>query len=163
VIEFDVRGLEEMMRQLSPDKAQAAMRKGMESAMRDAANQTKLQTPVDTGLLRADIQSEAREEGGDILGVLGTNKQYAKPVEYGTGLLSDAPDSKKSRYFPPPSALEGWAKRHGLNAYQVAHSIYMKGGTEPKRMFRSVLESRFFNTIVLQRVGMALQRALGAK
>ena len=139
------------------------MMRGMDKAMRDGANQTKLQTPVDTGLLRSDIQSEAREDAGDVIGVLGTNKAYAKPVEYGTGVFSEAPDSKRTPYFPPPSALAGWANRYGLNPYAVAWSIFKKGGTKPARMFRSTLESRFFQTIVLQRVGTELRRALDKK
>lgn len=161
MITFDVRGINEMVAALDPAKARDAMFRGMASAMRDAANQSKLQTPVDTGLLRASINSEARMDGGDVLGVVGTNQAYAKPIEYGTGIFSEAPDSKKSRYFPPSSALEGWAKRHGLNAFLVARAIFRRGGTKPHRMFRSVLESRFFSTIVLQRVGQNLERALG--
>lgn len=161
MIEIEVKGLEEMMRRLDPSKVTPAIKRGMESAMRDAANQAKLQTSVDTGQLRASIESEVRVEGDDVLGVVGTNKEYAKPIEYGTGIFSDAPDSSHSPYFPPPSALEGWAKRHGLNAFAVARGIFMRGGTKPHRMFRSVLESRFFSTIVLQRVGDQLRRALG--
>ena len=161
MIDIETRGLDEMIARLDPSKVKPALMRGMSALMRDAANQSKLQTPVDTGLLRSSILSEARAEGDDILGVLGTNKEYAKPVEYGTGIFSEAPDSKRQRYFPPPSALEGWAKRHGANAYAVARAIYMRGGTKPARMFRSVLESRFFQTIAVQRIEDAVRRALG--
>lgn len=161
MIDIDASALDGMMRQLDPQKAQRSMLRGMDIAMRDAASQTKLQTPVDTGMLRASINSEARLDGSDVVGVLGTNKEYARPVEYGTGVFSEAPDSKRTRYFPPPSALGGWAKRHGVSAYAVAWAIFKRGGTPPRRMFRSVLESRFFQTIVVQRVGNAVRRALG--
>lgn len=161
MIEINARGLDELMRRLDPTKAQVAMLRGMDVAMRDAANQAKMQTPVDTGLLRASISSESRVDGSDVVGVVGTNKEYAKPVEYGTGVFSEAPDSRHTPFFPPPGALEGWAKRHGMNAYAVAWAIFKRGGTRPARMFRSVLESRFFQTLVVQRVGNAVQRALG--
>lgn len=32
--------------------------------------------------------------------------------------------------MPPPAALEGWARRHGANAYMVARAIYLRGGLE---------------------------------
>ena len=160
MITIDTSALDEMMRRLDSQRVKSALRDGMDKAMRDAANQAKLQTPVDTGLLRASISSEAREDGGDVIGVVGTNKEYAKPVEYGTGVFSEAPDSKKSPFFPPPGALEGWAKRHGLNAHAVAWAIFKRGGTRPARMFRSVLESRFFQTMAVQRISDALRRAM---
>lgn len=160
MITIDTSALDEMMRRLDSQQVRTALRQGMDKAMRDAANQAKLQTPVDTGLLRASISSEAREEGGDVIGVVGTNKEYAKPVEYGTGVFSEAPDSKRSPFFPPPGALEGWAKRHGMSAYAVAWSIFKRGGTRPARMFRSVLESRFFQTTTVQRISDALRRAM---
>lgn len=160
MIEIDTRALNEMMRRLDPQSSRSALRQGMDAAMRDAANQAKLQTPVDTGLLRASISSEARDDGDDVIGVVGTNKEYAKPVEYGSGIFSEAPDSKRSPFFPPPAALEGWAKRHNTSAYAVAWAIFKRGGTRPARMFRSVLESRFFQTVAVQRIGDALRRAV---
>lgn len=66
----------------------------------------------------------------------------AAAMEWGTGLLSEASDSKKTRHFPPPDALNDWAIAHGFeNGWVVARSIYNKGGLKPRRMFRRALSN----------------------
>lgn len=101
-------------------------------------------------------------------GKAGTNAKHAKPVEYGTGLLSDAPDSKHRRYFPPPMALDAWAIRHGFHTSRtstdarksvgltasdagpttapgsygviISRIIWRRGGTKPQRTLRNAAD-----------------------
>lgn len=52
----------------------------------------KKNAPVDTGNLRASIESEVRLEGSDTLaGFVGTNTDYAPFVELGTSRMSAQP------------------------------------------------------------------------
>jgi hypothetical protein len=50
--------------------------------------------------------------------------KYAAPVEYGS-----------KPHFPPISALQGWADRHGIPVWAVALKI-AREGTEPRYMWR---------------------------
>lgn len=43
----------------------------------------KERTPVDTGRLRASISGQVRDGGGGPVGAIGTNVDYAAPVEFG--------------------------------------------------------------------------------
>lgn len=98
----------------------------------------KKNAPVDTGRLRSSITHAVRTTGlinPTIQGIVGTNVKYAPYMEYGTGTFAG-----KSPYFPPPSALEGWARRHGMNAYLVALAIFENGGLEPRHYFKDALE-----------------------
>lgn len=74
---------------------------------------------VDRGRLRNSIGTETtsnRERS------VGSNVDYAPHVEFGT-----------SPHFPPPDALEGWARRHGFGeggGFLVARAIARKGTKE---------------------------------
>lgn len=162
MIDVQVNGMAQIIKQLDPKKARAAMVRGMSKSGKDTEGTVKMATPVDTGRLRQSVTSEVRQDGSGVTLVMGSNVEYAKPVEYGAGRLSDAPDSSGNAFFPPPSALAGWAKRHGnLNPFLVARAIFARGGLRPRRMFRSVMESRFFGTVVSTRVLGELRKALG--
>src|SRR5262245_44630512 len=67
---------------------------------------------------------------------VGSNSPTIRFGEYGTGLLSEDPQSKKQRYFPPPSALEPWAIAHGTTGRAVAFAIWKRGGIKPRRFLR---------------------------
>ena len=68
--------------------------------------------PVDTGRLRASITSRIEETKATIAPTV----HYGAHVEFGT-----------RPHFPPPSALEPWARRHGMNAFAVARAISRRG------------------------------------
>jgi hypothetical protein len=149
VSEFDwsVQGMD-FAKMLNPDKATAAMKRGLSRGLKVVTNQVKVETPVDTGELRASITDEVRVEGNVIVGVVGTVVGYAPHVEFGT-----AP------HFPPPAALAGWARRHGVNPFLVARAI-AKRGTKAHRMFGKVLESPFVSGIVERFVSDDLRKAI---
>jgi len=72
---------------------------------------------VDTGALRASITPEIRVEGeGTIVGVVGSNLEYAPFVEFSC-----------RAHWPPPGALARWAERHDMDEYLVARAISRRG------------------------------------
>lgn len=59
----------------------------------------------------------------------------ARWMEYGTGELSEDPQSARQRYFPPPERLRDWSVDHNLDPYAVAFGIWQRGGTPPTHFF----------------------------
>lgn len=147
MFEWSAQGLD-FAKTLNPSAAKAAMKTGLNKGLTVAANQVKVETPVDTGRLRAGTTTEVREQGGEIVGVLGNNATYAPFVEEGT-----------RPHFPPPLALAGWAKRVGANPFVVARAIAKKG-TKARRMFGKVLESPFISGMVERFVSDELRKVI---
>lgn len=127
-ISIDVRGDDNVKRNL---KAIGDALEGQEmgNTMRDATmmltaeaqlNLVGYQSPgvggVDTGRLRSSISPGVEHSAIGWLGRVGTPVTYAPFVEYDT-----------SPHFPPLSALEGWARRHGTTAWVVARAIAKRG------------------------------------
>ncbi len=117
----EVKGLRETQAKI--DQVIRDMRgEPMLEAMRDATllvtGTARTLAPVDTGRLRASILPEVRSNAltGSVMGVVGSNVDYAPYMELGT-----------KAHFPPLSALEVWAKRHGTTAFVVAKAIARKG------------------------------------
>lgn len=84
-------------------------------------------TPVDTGNLRSRITITESDNG--LTATVGTNVHYAPHVEFGT-----------RPHWPPLSALQPWARRHGFpagrrGAFLVARAIARRG-TKARRMFQ---------------------------
>lgn len=107
------------------------------------------EAPVDEGRLSSSIEGVVTVVGGTMLRiVLGTNLDYAQPLEEGT-----------SAFFPPPSALRGWAGRvlgdEDL-AYPVAASI-AESGIEEHRFLRQGLHEHL--TWALDRINRAIHES----
>lgn len=145
--EWSVSGID-LAKALDPSAARAAMKKGLSKSLKIVTNQVKVETPVDTGRLRAGTTDEVRESGNEIIGVVGNNVEYAPFVENGS-----AP------HFPPIAAVQGWADRHGIPAFLVARSI-ARNGTKAHRMFGRVLESPFVAGIVSRYVAEELRKVV---
>lgn len=98
----------------------------------------KLRAPSDTGRLRSSIQTEIRKEGFEA--IIFSDVNYAMPVEEGA-----------KPHFPPPDALSGWAKRHGLHGLEfvIARAISRRGLPPRPFLFPSWDEERpnFINNI----------------
>jgi len=116
--------LDQVVRDLRGEAMLSAMRESTLLVTRSA----KKYAPVDTGRLRASITPEVRRSGVQILGVVGSNVQYAAAVELGS-----------KPHFPPVAALETWARRKGLNPYLVARAISRRG-TKPRRYLQRAFE-----------------------
>ena len=79
---------------------------------------------VDTGQARAATRYRA-SDGGMGAEVASPNP-VAAAIEFGT-----APAGALKQHFPPPKALEGWARRHGMTepgaAFLIARKIALRG------------------------------------
>lgn len=138
-----IHGIPELLRKLDkPEWSSVPMGRFFDSwryatQRKAVANMTRgIGGWVDTGHTRRSLTSERDMSFMPSWARVGSNVDTARWGEYGTGLLSEDPDSAKRRYFPPPKALAKWSAKHGLNPYLVARSIYRKGGTEPRRFLR---------------------------
>ena len=73
-------------------------------------------------------------------GMVFSDNPVVRWKEYGTGELSEDPDSAHQAYFPPPDRLRSWADKRGLDPYLVARGIFQRGGTPPSRIIRDANE-----------------------
>ncbi len=134
--------LEQVMSDLHGEEFLNAMRDGVLLVSRDA----KTLAPVDTGRLRASITPEIRRSGTagkDVTGVVGSNVKYAAAMELGS-----------RPHWPPISALEVWAKRHGVSPYLVARAIARRG-TKARRFLQTAFEQNEDRIIKLIGDGVA--------
>jgi hypothetical protein len=138
----EIHGLPELLRKLDADKlagkpAQNFLNRWRLSTEADA----KRGAPVWRGLTRQSITSEIDDGGFPRAARVGSNQLSARWAEYGTGLLSEDPESSHRRYFPPAAALEAWALDHGfMSGGEVAFLIWRAGGTKPTRYLRTAAE-----------------------
>lgn len=104
--------------------------------------------PVDTGNLRNEIMYEVDDSTPTLwtkVGLLQAKQGSSlwvkgRAMEYGTGRLGDPAVSHKSGHWPPASALERWAVRHGTTGAAVARAIGKAGGLRPRPYLRTGLK-----------------------
>lgn len=107
---------------------------------------------------RRSLTSERDHAQFPLWARVGSNSKSIRWGEFGTGLLSEDPQSAKRRYFPPPAALDKWAIAHGFHTgsasgatagasaspgtygYLVARMIWQQGGTKPRRFLRNAVK-----------------------
>lgn len=136
-MKIEIEGLEEALRDLSPELYRKPLRNFFERSAATVSNGAKSRAPVDTGRLRSSLTYQV----GDERAVVGSNVHYAPYIEYGTGRLGDPAVPHKSGHWPPPAALDVWAGRHGFaSGYIVARAIGLRGGLEPRKFLRGALE-----------------------
>lgn len=118
-----------------------AMRAGLTDAMEKSVfrlqDQAKRNTPVDTGRLRSSIDVTVNWDREMLVGEVQPHTDYALYVHEGT-----------DPHWPPVQALEGWARRHGMDAYVVALAIARRG-TKAQPYLRQALETERDNVIVI--------------
>lgn len=133
MLEAEIRGLMELQAktdQMIEDLHGKIMLDGMRRATMLVSTEAKRLAPVDRGHLRASITPEVRLQGFNVLGVVGSNRLYAPYQETGT-----------RPFWPPVSALEVWAQRHGVSAFLVARAISRRG-IKPKRYLQGAFEAK---------------------
>lgn len=131
MLEAEIRGLQQMQAkvdQVVRDLHGPPMLEGMRRATMMVTTDAKRLAPVDTGRLRSSITPEVRQQGFNVLGVVGSNVLYAAHVELGT-----------KPHEVPIEAVETWAQRHGIDAYLVVRSIKRKG-TKARLYMRNAYE-----------------------
>jgi len=132
-IKVEVKGLKEVqkkMEQIVKDIQGGPFTQAMKKATLLVARAAKQNAPVDTGRLRASITPEIRRMTREVHGVVGSNVKYAPFMELGT-----------RPHWPPVSALEVWAARHGTSAYLVARAISRRGIQARRYLQRAVEEN----------------------
>ncbi len=134
-VKIEVKGMKELQR-----KHEAALREMKGGLVFDAVTKSmmlvqrsaKINAPVDTGRLRASITPTVKVVGeGNVQGIVGSNVEYAPYMELGT-----------DPHWPPPGALDVWARRHGIaSGFIVARAISIKGIAARKFLERAVLRN----------------------
>lgn len=140
---INVQGLDRTVAQLQNMQLWAApLRKGLDKAGFIVESEAKKNAPVDRGTLRASITHEVEQATVPRHVRVGSSLGYAPLMEYGTGRQGDGP-SPSSGHFPPPSALAGWADRHGMagEEFAIARAIARRGGLRPRRYLRNALDT----------------------
>ena len=61
-------------------------------------------------------------------------------IEYGTGELSEDPESAGQAYMPPPNRLRSWADSKGLDPVAVAVGIRQRGGTPARHIVSEAMD-----------------------
>ncbi len=139
-ISFEIRGLKETekrMERIETDLSGDPMLNAMGKATMMVTASAKRFAPVDTGRLRASITPEVRSTPTEVIGVVGSNVKYAPYVELGT-----------KPHWPPISALEVWARRHGTSAFLVARAIARRG-TKAHRFLQQAFEQNQARIVAL--------------
>lgn len=70
----------------------------MEQACILVENEAKIKCPVDTGFLRNSITHYIEDNPNELVGVVGTNIEYAPYVEFGTGIYSSLGNGRQDRW-----------------------------------------------------------------
>ena len=105
-------------------------RKPMKRATKHLASNVKRFAPVDRGELKNSIRDTVVVRQSTTTGIVGSNLVSAVVQEKGS----------TKRWWPPLSALEGWASRHATSAYLVARAISRRG-LRARRYFERALNA----------------------
>lgn len=115
------RNLEQLVKDLTGPPMLDGMRDSTLMVQRDAkrnlvARQSKEVGGSDTGILRASITPEVTVQGRQVVGIVGSNKQYAPYVELDT-----------RPHWVPKGVLAVWARRHHVTESIVRWGIARHG------------------------------------
>jgi hypothetical protein len=99
--------------------------------------ETRARTPVHTGALRRSIRYTVSRSKPPLWMRVKAGKYYGLFQEYGTGRMGSGL-KHGGGHFPPPTALENWARSHGFpSGVMVARAIAKRGGLRPKQFWRA--------------------------
>lgn len=99
--------------------------------------------PKDTGRLGGSITHAITGGGANLTSKIGPSVAYGLYAEKGRG----------PGRMPPVAAIEGWARRHGMNPFALARSIARKG-TKGKPYMRPAFEQNVGRvTSLFEKVG----------
>lgn len=113
------------------EEKQAAIKAIVNESALNIQTAARKRSPVDTGRLRSSINLKILDDG--YAAEVAAEVFYAAFVEFGT-----------SPHFPPPNALAGWARRHGMKGkeFVIARGISRKGTPAQPFLFPSFEEER---------------------
>jgi len=127
----DLQKAQRKMEQMAKDVHGTPIVNAMRDSILIIQRAAKQNAPVDTGRLRASIVPEIVVRPQAIMGIVGSNVKYAPFVELGT-----------RPHWPPISALELWARRHGTTAFLVARAISRRGTKAVRYLSRAVEDNQ---------------------
>lgn len=108
----------------------ARTKHGLQFATIKLKSNVVARTPVDTGNLKGSISRKVISKNITSTGIVGTNVEYARYVNSGTG-----PHKTSSGSANFKENIKEWCKRHGIdNPWGVIKSIRKKG-TKPTNFF----------------------------
>ena len=131
-ITIQVTGMDELIKKINdPSILGEPMRGFFNDSVLSIQRDVQILSPIDEGRLRSSITAEVDPSPMPMYGKVGTTLQphYAPDVEYGT-----------RPHWPPISAIQGWADRHGIPAFLVARKI-ARFGTQGHFMFRTAAQN----------------------
>ena len=111
-------GVDDLQRKLTPSIAGRPVRRFLERGTILIFNTAVRNAPVDTGRLKGSHAREIDPSTLPLWGKTGTNLDYAQDVHFGT-----------PPHYVPPSELDPWAKRKGIDGggYAVSWAISQHG------------------------------------
>lgn len=132
-LNVEIQGAKELQARLarSPQVTDAAGRAMLQMGTFIAEAAAKEQAPIDDGLLRGSITSKVTKDGAELVGIVGTNLDYAPYQEYGTGI-----------YGPkgaPITPKRGRFLRFKTKAGQVVFARSVRGTRPRKYMAKGLL------------------------
>lgn len=151
-VTIELKGSEEAQKEferIAKSLTGRRMADAMESVSQVVAETVREFAPHDLGDLLASIQEEVLTEPDMLSAVVFSDSHYAAPQERGT-----------DPYWPPVDALEGWAERHGVDAYYVAWLISQRG-ILPLRFMQRALEET--EDLIVKLIGAAVARIVEKK
>ena len=123
-IVISIQGLESLNAKLTdPDLIGIPARKMFTDLTHTLQNNVQELTPVDTGNLRRSITTSVDPSPIPLWGMVGTNVEYAEPVETGS-----------RPHWTSWTNLNEWAYRHNANVWAVTAAIARRG-TRAHNMF----------------------------
>lgn len=128
-MEFKVEGLERLLKKLSPEILAEPLKRGLTDLAHLGEREAKKASPIDTGRLRSSITTGVDTAFMPLWSKVKTDVTYGVYMEMGT-----------RPHWPPPGALAGWARRHGISEFLVARAIARKG-TKARKFFGKAKEA----------------------
>lgn len=124
-------GIDELLAKLDAmgKNSEKILERGMEKGCKRMQAEIKVNAPVDTGDLRNSISVE---KVGHLSFQVGTNKEYAVPVEYGTGKFGDpaVDHTTKESWVYFSDKLNQFVTTHGHPPTHFMHNAFMASKDE---------------------------------
>lgn len=149
-----VIGDEELARKLRSNFAAAPVRRFLTRSAIVVQGHAREKAPVDTGQLRNSIAYEIDGATMPRWARIGTNVKHGPFVELGT-----------RPHFPPPNALEPWARRHGFGpsgGFLVARAISRHGTKARPYLVPGLNASQGQIRALVSTLGAEIEAAAGA-
>lgn len=111
----------------------------MEQACILVENEAKIKCPVDNGLLRNSITHYIEDNPNELIGVVGTNVEYAPYVEFGTGIYSSLGNGRQDRWKYKDAKGE-WHSTIGQHPQPYLHPALEENRRKIEKMFKEQIK-----------------------